>query len=277
MSKSGIEAGPREMAVGQEDAPSGRTKRSSLDRLSIQSVDKAFRVLDAFSIEQPTLGLTQIARVSGLDKSAAQRFVHSLESLGYLHKDPTTKQFGLTVKTLDLGFRYLRSNPLIERALPYLLHLSEATEETVNLTLLDDISVVFVTRLMSRHMLQTDVMIGTRMPAYCTAPGRAMLSRLSPQDARQVLERSDLRAHTPNTIWQMDDLIKELEISRSRGYATAFEEVYHGDLSIAAAVVDRAGRAIGAVSVGVSRARFTPEDAEARFASLTVATALSIS
>jgi DNA-binding IclR family transcriptional regulator len=245
--------------------------------MSVQSVEKAFRVLNAFGASQPTLGLTQLAAASGLDKSAAQRFTHTLVRLGYLRKDPDTKRFELTVRALELGYHYMRANALVERALPYLLHLSSVTEETVNLTVMDDTSIVFITRLTSRHFLQTDVMVGTRMPAYCTAPGVAMLSRLPRREAREILERSELRSYTPNTTCRMTDLVRKLDVTGARGYATAFEEFYHGDLSVAAAVVDRNGRAMGAVNVGVSRARFAPEDAEARFSSLVVATALSIS
>jgi DNA-binding IclR family transcriptional regulator len=254
-----------------------RRARAARDPLAVQSVEKAFRVLKAFGASRSTLSLTGLAAASGLDKSAAQRFAHTLVQLGYLRKDPDTKRFELTVRALELGYHYMRANTLIERAFPYLLHLSSVTEETVNLTVHDDTAIVFVARFMSRHVLQTDVVIGTRMPAYCTAPGIAMLSRLPRDEARQILDRSDLRAYTPHTTCRMSELVKKLNVSAARGYATAFEEFYHGDLSIAAAVVDRDGRPIGAVNVGVSRARFTPEEAEGRFSPLVVATALSVS
>lgn len=247
------------------------------DPLAVQSVEKAFRVLRAFGTSQSTLSLTGLAVASGLDKSAAQRFAHTLVQLGYLRKDPETKRFELTVRALEPGYCYMRSNALIERAFPYLLHLSSITEETVNLTVLDGTSIVFVARFISRHVLQTDVMIGTRMPAYCTAPGIAMLSRLPREEARSILQRSELRSYTPHTTYRMPDLVRKIEMAASRGYATAFEEFYHGDLSIAAAVLGRNGEPIGAVNVGVSKARFTPEEAENRFSPLVVATALSIS
>jgi DNA-binding IclR family transcriptional regulator len=209
------------------------------DPLLVQSVEKAFHVLTAFDGAIPSMGLTQLSAKAGLDKSTAQRFTHTLTRLGYLRKDPDTKRFELTVKTLDLGYRYTRANPLINRALPYLLHISKTTEETVNLTVIDDTDIIFVSRFMSRHVLNNDVVIGTRMPAYCTAPGIAILSRLPSHEARNILKRSNLKAFTPYTTYRMDDLLKKLEISAAQGYATAFDEFYHGDLSIAAAILDQ--------------------------------------
>lgn len=252
-------------------------KAPRADPLMVQSVAKAFRVLMAFDATRPTMSLSQLASAVGLDRSAAQRFAYTLETLGYLRKDPDTKRFALTVKALDLGYHYTKANPLAERAFPYLLHLSKATEETVNLTILDGTEIVFISRFLSRHMLRLDLIVGSRMPAYCTAPGVAMLSRLPRDEARGILARSELKAFTPNTTFRLRDLLKKLDVSAARGYATAFEEFYHGDLSIAAAILDVRGYPIGAINVAVSRSRFSPEEAERQFASLVVGAASSIS
>ncbi|MBP2301790.1 IclR family transcriptional regulator [Azospirillum picis] len=249
----------------------------SADPLMVMSVDKAFRVLHAFDHTRPTMSLTQVAAAVGMDKSAAQRFTYTLERLGYLYKDPVTKRFELTIRTLDLAHHYLRSNALLERAMPYLMHLSKTTEETINLTVLDRTEIVFVSRFMSRHVLNTDVIVGTRMPAYCTAPGIAILSRLPAAEAAGLVDRMDLQAYTPHTTWRREDLLAKIAGAAVRGYATAFEEYYHGDLSVAAAIRGPGGVPLGAINIAVSRARFTPEEMEGRFAPLVVAAAGSVS
>jgi len=255
----------------------GKSPASRADPLMVASVEKAFRVLTAFDEAHPALSLTQLATLLGLDRSTVQRFTYTLERLGYLRKDPTTKHFELTVRTLELGHHYSRANTLIERAMPYLQHLSRTTEETINLTVRDDTEIVFVSRFMSRHVLNTDVVIGTRMPAFCTAPGLAMLSALPRGEAIEILRRSDRRAFTPATNTDVDRLRAELSRTASRGYAIALDQFYQGDLSIASAVLDRKGWPIGAINIAVSRARFTPDHAEAEFSSLIVAAALSVS
>jgi len=249
------------------------------DALSVLSVEKAFRVLSAFNGEHPSMSLTQLAATVGLHKSAAQRFTHTLMKMGYLQKDLLTKRFELGVKTLDLGYHYLSANLLVQRAMPYLLHLSKATQETVNLTVSDDTQVVFIARFMSRQVLSlnTDVMVGTRMPAYCTAAGIAILSQMPTEQAGDILKRSELRAYTPHTTWRVKDLVKKVEISAAQGYATAFEEFYVGDLSVAAPILSQNGSPAGAINISVPSARFSPDEAEKRFSPLVVAAALSVS
>ena len=247
------------------------------DALMVNSVEKAFRVLSAFGRQHQTLNLSQVASETGMDVSAAQRFTHTLTKLGYLYKDAQTKRFELTAKTLDLGYHFVRSSRLLDRAMPYLMHLSKETEETVNLTVREGTEIIFVSRFLSRHVLNTDVIIGTRMPAYCTAPGIAMLSRLPENEAMAIIDASDLKAHTPSTTWRRDALREKLRQSAAQGYATAFEEVYLGDASIAAVVVDHHGRPEGAVNIATSTSRFSHAEVVARFSSLVIATAHAIS
>ncbi len=255
----------------------GKAVAPAEDGLFVHSVEKAFRVLGAFGQGARSMGLTEIATLSALDRSAAQRFTHTLERLGYLRKDPRTRHYELTVRTLDLGYRYIRSSELVERALPYLLDLSRETEEAVSLTLLDGAEIVYVSRLLSRHVLRTNVNVGSRLPAYCTAPGIAMLSRMERVAAKAVLEASDRRSFTPQTTTALPALLARLNEARARGFALAVEEIYPGDVSVAAAVIGAEGDPVAAVNIAVSLSRVTPEDAVARFAPLVLAAASALS
>lgn len=245
--------------------------------LFVNSVDKAFRVLGVFGRGQPSMGLSEIAAASGLDRSAAQRFAYTLERLGYLRKDPRTRHYELTVRTLDLGYRYIRSSAIVERAAPYLLDLSRATEEAVSLTMLDDTEIVYLSRLLSRHVLNTNVQVGSRLPAYCTAPGLAMLSRLPRAEAKRILDRSDRRAYTPHTTVAMPALLARLDAAAQQGYALAVQEIYPGDVSIAAAVLGADGAPCAAVNVAVSLSRCQPEAAVDRYSALVVTAAAAMS
>ena len=104
------------------------------DTLFVRSIEKAFRVLTAFGAGHSSLSLAQVAQATGLDKSAAQRFTHTLERLGYLRKAPETRHFSLTPRTLEPGYHYMRASSILDRAVPYLLELSRATEESVSLS-----------------------------------------------------------------------------------------------------------------------------------------------
>ena len=274
--RTGVPAGT-DLDAGTVTAENPGSEGRAGDPLMVMSVDKAFRVLHAFDSSRPSMSLTQVAAAVGMDKSAAQRFTYTLEKLGYLRKDPVTKRFELTVRSLDIAHHYLHSNAMLQRAMPYLMHLSKTTEETINLTMMDGTEIVFVSRFMSRHVLNTDVIVGTRMPAYCTAPGIAILSRLPAAEAADLIDRMDLKPYTPTTTWKRDELLAKIAKSAVSGYATAFEEFYHGDLSVAAAITGSGGVPVGALNIAVSRARFTPEEMEERFAPLVVAAAGSVS
>ncbi|WP_235901935.1 IclR family transcriptional regulator [Ochrobactrum quorumnocens] len=247
------------------------------DALMVRSVEKAFRVLGAFNSDQSTLSLSQIVSLTDLDMSAAQRFTHTLMKLGFLAKDPVTRQFELTAKTLDLGFHYVRANKLIDRAMPYLQHLSKETEETINLTVPDGTEIVFVSRFLSRHVLNTDVIIGTRMPCYCTAPGLAILSRLPENEAQAILDQTHFRSFNANTIIDPKVIMDDIRRFREDGYATAFEQVYHGDGSIASAITGPNGRPIAAINIAASLARYSREDIVSRFSPYVIAASRTIS
>jgi len=254
-----------------------QTKARKSDPLMVQSVAKAFRVLEAFGPQVPSMTLSEIAQQSELDLSAAQRFTHTLHRLGYLDKDPVTRQFSLSIRALDLAHHYTRSSPLVRQAMPVLQHLSKETEETVNLTMLDRTEIVYVARIQSRHVLSTGVTSGTRLPAFCMSPGRAILSRMTPQEARAIIDASTLTRFTSATETDPERLMEIIAGVREAGYAACFEELYHGDASIAAAVLGPGGRPLGAVSIATSLVRFSREEVIANFSGLIIAAARSIS
>ena len=247
------------------------------DTLFVRSIEKAFRVLTAFGAGHSSLSLAQVAQATGLDKSAAQRFTHTLERLGYLRKAPETRHFSLTPRTLEPGYHYMRASSILDRAVPYLLELSRATEESVSLSVPDGTEIVYVARLISRHMVSSNVIVGTRLPAYCTAPGLAMLARLPLSEAKSVLCKSELRAYTANTTTSMAELMAKLEQTQRKGYAMAVEEIFASDISLGVALTGPCNETLGAVSLSVSRVRLSPEEAEARFAPLLLATAQAMS
>ncbi|RAK25765.1 IclR family transcriptional regulator [Falsochrobactrum ovis] len=253
------------------------TSKKRSNPLMVQSVAKAFNILRSFDRYNPAMTLSQLAQKAEIDISTAQRFAHTLHELGYLDKNPQSRQYELSIKALDLAYHFIGSSKLVDRAMPILQHLSKQTEETVNLTVLDNHEIVFVTRFLSRHLLNTDVIIGSRLPAFCTAPGRAILSRLPRERVLEILAASDIRSYTRDTPTDPERIMAMIAEARAAGFATAYEEIYHADASIAAPIVQPNGQVIGAVSVAVTLARYKREDVPAQFANLVIAAAHSMS
>lgn len=234
------------------------------------------RVLGAFRAARRSLSLSEIAAASGLDMSAAQRFTHTLWELGYLLREDGTRAYALAPRVLDFAHDYLASSELANRAAPFIQELAKATEEATSLVILDGAEVVFVMRVVSRNVLHMDYHVGSRMPAYCTAQGRAILSRIPAVEADAVLGAGPLARLTPHTVTDLRQLRKRLAEARDAGYALAAEEYLLGDLSIAAPVTDALGRAVAAVNVAVPRSRWKASG-EKRLAQLVVTAAQAIS
>ncbi|HVF63098.1 MAG TPA: IclR family transcriptional regulator [Casimicrobiaceae bacterium] len=222
----------------------------------MNAVEKAMRVLMAFDGSQRHLTLSQIAALTELDLSAAQRFTFTLSALGYLIKDERTRKYELSPRLLMFTSRYLASSDIVPRAMPYLQQLARQTEEAVNLTVLDGPEVVFVQRIVSRYVLDPAFLVGSRLPAYATAPGLAMLATLPDAEVNALLATRPPVAHTRHTITAAGLIRARLIDIRKRGYAHTREEYFLGDFSVAVAILGSDGRAVGAINVAVAKPRW---------------------
>jgi IclR family pca regulon transcriptional regulator len=251
------------------------TERS---QLFIQSFDKVMRVLEAFGHSDQYLALYEIVILTGLDKPQAQRCTHTLVGTGYLEKHPTTGRFCLGKKCLDLSFNFLRSHPLVSIATPVLLQLRRDCSERTNFSLFDRTTLVYVIRLHGkREYPQYSTLVGRRMKTFCSAGGRATLAKLSNEEVREILAESDLSRMTPDTITDPDRIMDEIEKTREKGYGFVVNESAPSEVTVAAAVLDVAGRPVAAVHIAGSLTKWTPEDYEERFAPFAVEAARSLS
>jgi len=221
--------------------------------------------------------LADIARACGLDRSATQRLVYTLEALGYLRRIPDTRNYGLTTKVLQLSYNYVRANELIDKASPYLLDISRTLGETTNLQELDGHEIVFVARFPGHHLVNIDIAVGSRLPAYFTASGTAILSRLPEEARRKILAQTRLEPITPCTETDPDALLERVRRAAAKGYAIIANETVFGDISVAAPVIDHRGLAVAAINIAVPTTRWTVERVEAQLASHVQVAATSIS
>ncbi|GAB4391520.1 MAG: IclR family transcriptional regulator C-terminal domain-containing protein [Kiloniellaceae bacterium] len=277
-SRTRKDRGDENRAASRAVAAHDQMAKEAVDpRLFIAGVGKTFAVLKAFYNQHAPLSLTEIAGRTGIGRSAAQRFVYTLKTLGYLHQDPQTKRYTLTPKVVDFAHAYLRNDPLLERAFPYLLEASKQTDETVNLTRLDGAEVIFLSRFPSRNVISADLVIGSRLPAFCTSPGRAMLAHLDEREARHLLTTFPREARTEHTITDLALILQRLETVRRNGFETALQESFYGDLSVAAPVFGYKGEVIAAVNIAVPTPRWSAESLVDKLAPVVIETARAIS
>jgi DNA-binding IclR family transcriptional regulator len=188
-----------------------------------------------------------------------------------------TRRYQLTPRVMQIGFNYLAADTLIDVANPFLSELTNITGETTNLTEPDDDEMVYVSRFVSTKFVPIHMPIGSRIPMYCTGSGRAYLSALPVDEALVRLEQMNRAAFTANTVTDLTMLGERLAEARQQGYATNREELFIGDMSIAAPVVGSQGRPVAAVHVVAPTSRWTFEDARQKLAPAVIDCARGIS
>ncbi|VVE89150.1 IclR family transcriptional regulator [Pandoraea bronchicola] len=245
--------------------------------LFVGSTEKTFQVLHAFDGPARYMTLGDIAKAAGLDRSATQRLVHTLEVLGYLFRVPETRTYGLTTKVLQFSYNYIRANDLVEKAAPYLLDIFRRVGETTNLQELDGHEIVYVARFPGQHLVNIGIVVGARLPAMFTASGIAILSRLPEARVREILANTSLEPMTPYTVTDEKKLLERIQMAARRGYAIVESETVMGDISVAAPITDHDGHAVAAINISVPTSRWTRERVEAELASHVQVAATSIS
>jgi IclR family pca regulon transcriptional regulator len=241
----------------------------------IQSVARALSILELFSDKRPSLTVSEVAELTGLNRATCYRFCQTLRHLGYL-EELSDRRFRPGLKAVSLAYSALSSRELPELAMPYLQRLREDINETVNMALLDDTEVVYVARVLSDHLISLRLYVGSRLPAYASSLGRAMLAFLPEDERDAILDRSELVPLTANTISDRKRLVSELKKIRKQGYAVNNQEIAPGLRGIAAPVLTDSGRPIAAINVSIPHPLHGPREIEELFAPKVLATAQEI-
>lgn len=241
--------------------------------LFVTSFEKGIAVLKAFTRETPRLTLAQITKLTGMDKSAVQRFLFTLHSLGYLKKDEVTKQYTLSPTVLEFAYAYLYSDPLIERTQPLLAEAHVRTGETVNLAVLEGNDIILVSRIPSRNVLSMNIQIGIRLPAIHSASGLAIAAWLPEGEREQLIAGSVYRSYTSETILDPNRIRSLVSLARDNGYAMLENQVIYTDISVAAPVIDSSGAVVAAVSISVPSTRMSSAQAREVFVPVAIETA----
>ena len=214
----------------------------------VTSVGKALRLLEAFRGITPPVGVSELARRSGLPKSTAFRFLADLEQVGFVERDGSDYRLGMSLFELGSRVNICRPNGLRDTAMPHMSRLHVATNLSSHLAVLEGSEVVHVAKV--NHGLQTlrlHLQPGSRIPATCSALGKAILAFSGRDVVREVVE-SGLPRRTPYSITEIPRLVAELKAIRQNGVAVEREESTVGTVALAAPVLSE-GRVVAAVGV----------------------------
>lgn len=223
--------GPQTSTV--RNARADRTERPARTG-GVQSLDRAFELLELMAGAGGEVALSRLAAESGLPVPTIHRIVRTLVASGYVLQLPS-RRYALGPRLIGLGESASRT---VEAwAGPHLLALAETTGETANLAMLDGDMVVYVAQVpSSRHTVRMFTEVGRRVYAHCTGVGKALLAQLPDDEVRAVVDRAGMPAMTPQSITDVESLLDELATVRAAGHAVDDGEQETGVRCVAVAL-----------------------------------------
>lgn len=250
-----------EALLGLED---DATTRTIGERELVHSALRVFEVLKAFRRDRPRMTLTEVAEQTGLTRASARRFLLTLVHAGYAETDG--KRFALTPRLLELGHAVMAVSSVWDIARPVLASVSERLGESCYGAVLDGPEVLYVLHIPSaRHLINVDLRVGSRTPAYCTSVGRVLLAGLTQAAAERVIAASRPEARTPRTVTAKAKLLVAVEEARRQGWAMVDEELELGLRSLSVPLRGRGGVTVGALNVCGPTSRVSVEELRTSF------------
>lgn len=213
----------------------------------IQSLDRAFAILEEVSRHRGGITLSELSRTLGLHTSTLYHLTRTLVSLGYLRTGNENKRYRVGRGIFQLAAACLDESEICAIVAPFLEKLAEATGESTHYAIWERRKALILTRHNGPNALQINERAGTLRPVYCTAIGKALLSGLGPQDYETNTHDIDFETFTPNTLKDAQELRLQVEKARRDGVAFDDCEFNPEVRCMAATVRDFSGDVTGAI------------------------------
>lgn len=213
-----------------------------------QSVSsRLLTVLDCFDITRPALTLTEIATTASLPLSTARRLIGELVAWGGLER-ASDQRYRVGIQLWRVGSLAPQQRVLSEAALPFMQDLCEATQENVQLAVLDRRDALCIEKISSPRAVPTATQVGGRLPLHATGVGKVLLAFSGPGLLTDLLD-DGLAAHTRHTITQPGQLAAAMDVVREQDVAYSYQEMTLGAVSVASPIRNIAGEVCGALGI----------------------------
>lgn len=221
---------------------------------AVKSAQRVMQIIDALTYTGP-LTFAQLSTELGLPRSSLHGLLSTMVAGGFLVYEEGTRRYHLGIRIWEAGQAYTRNLDLVQAAMPLLREIVDELNETAQLAVLDGTDNVYLAKVESNQKLVLVSHVGSRLPAYTTGLGKALLAGLTDDEVREIFKGTQMSAYTDRTITDLDTLIGVLGTIRRRGYATDEGEYTSGVFCVAAPVRDAVGKTIAAISVSVPTVR----------------------
>ncbi len=220
----------------------------------IQSVGRAFKILETLAGAGGALSLSELAAALGWPAASVHRFVRTLVALDYVRQD-SARRYALGPGLIVLGDSAARQFGIW--ASPVLAGLVDTIGESANMAILEGAHALYVAQVAGRHAMRMFTEVGRRVPLHSTGVGKALLAQLPEGEAAAVLRMAGMPTITGNTVTQPDVLVRELSAGRALGYQTDTGEQ---ELGVSCVAVPVPGApALTAISFSGPTPRMTPD------------------
>ena len=227
----------------------------------MQSIIKAFQVLDAFSVEKPELSFTEIVQATGLGRTNTHKILKkTLVLLNCLSQSHSGGPYRAGPKLFELGTLYLSQINLRRAAMPHLIQLANDFGGTAYLCIEDNGEALCLERVDGPSPIKVTVLQrGGRLPLHAGAAPLAITSCLDDEKIKEIVDQKGFNKLTVNTVQSYSELMAVINKTRREGIAISWEDVTIGVCSLGAPVFDSLGQMAGAVSIGGLLASFEGE------------------
>lgn len=189
-----------------------------MSAVAVTAVERVLDILETFQSSQKPLSLTDLAEMTGIPKSSCHAIVVTLTARGYLYSLTRPRALYPTRRMYDMARDIHEKDPLLERVMPLLERLRDASRETVILGKRQGDAVIYLQVVESQHPIRYSARPGEFKPLHSSAIGKALIGSLKEPELRAVLEGRDLHAATQATLTDSETLIADVLESRRRGY-----------------------------------------------------------
>jgi len=225
---------------------------------SNQSSDKLLKILEYLSNQLEPIGLIEISKALEMNKSTVLRFLTTLLNNHYLMQDETTSKYYLTHKICALGAQVKDNSKLSTLVEPYLRRISQKVGETACFAINQDDQLVYVNVIEAPgKTVRAMQKIGHTAPMHSSGIGKLFLTEYAERELDQIISKHGLPKYTDFTLTTKENLLQELAIIKSNGYAKDNEEWEVGTRCIAFPVYDYSHTIKFGLSVTGPSARLT--------------------
>lgn len=234
-----------------------RRRLSDADSDFSEALARGLQVIGAFTEDRRQMSLSDIAREVDLPRATTRRALYTLTHLGFMETDG--KLYRLTPRILRLASAYLTSNAISTLVQPTCDRIAREIGASCTAAVLEKAEVVMIARALPAQLLAAGVGIGFRLPSYCSALGRVLLSGLADETLDALLATMSFEAVTPYTVTDPAQIRAAIVRVRTDGFAFVDQEAEHGFRSLAAPIRKFDGSLVAALNVG-ARIELATED-----------------